>query len=210
MHEVANALGPQKSLALTFFHAVTGCDTVSAFTGKGKKSAWDAWNCCTESLDAFQSLASKPPTIGLDLLAVCERFVVLLYDRTSSECAVNVARKTLFCRGNRPISHVPPTQDALLQHVKRAAFQAGFVWAQSIVAWQSLPSPSDWGWQCVDNVWHPVWMTLPPAADCCPELVSCGCKAGCTTKRCKCVRANLSCTALCNCQGECNREDDTQ
>ena len=37
VHEVATALGPQKSLALTFFHAVTGCDTVSAFTGKGKK-----------------------------------------------------------------------------------------------------------------------------------------------------------------------------
>jgi len=30
-------------------------------------------------------------------------------------------------------------------------------------------------------------------ADCCPELVSCGCKAGCTTKRCKCVCANLAC-----------------
>ena len=56
-------------------------------------------------------------------------------------------------------SHIPPTQDALLQHVKRAAFQAGFVRAQSMVEWQSLPSPSDWAWQCVDNVWHPVWMT---------------------------------------------------
>ena len=37
VHEVANALGPQKLIALTFVHAVTGCDTVSAFTGKGKK-----------------------------------------------------------------------------------------------------------------------------------------------------------------------------
>ena len=43
-HQIALALGPSKSQALPFFHAYTGCDTVSAFSTRGKKTAWDTWN----------------------------------------------------------------------------------------------------------------------------------------------------------------------
>ncbi len=38
-HQVAACLGSEKSLALPMFHALTGCDTVSAFVGHGKKTA---------------------------------------------------------------------------------------------------------------------------------------------------------------------------
>ena len=38
-------LGREKSLALPVFHSFTGCDTTFAFYGRGKKSAWEAWNC---------------------------------------------------------------------------------------------------------------------------------------------------------------------
>ena len=36
VHTTASNLGPSKSLALPAFHALTGCDTVSSFFGKGK------------------------------------------------------------------------------------------------------------------------------------------------------------------------------
>ena len=36
-HEIANALGPQRCMALSMFHAFTGCDTVSYFGGKREK-----------------------------------------------------------------------------------------------------------------------------------------------------------------------------
>ena len=54
-HEISKDLGPQKSLALPLFHALTGCDTTSAFLGHGIKSAWAAWEATpdlTESLGA--------------------------------------------------------------------------------------------------------------------------------------------------------------
>ena len=35
-HEIARALGPEKAQALPRFHALTGCDMVSCFTGHGK------------------------------------------------------------------------------------------------------------------------------------------------------------------------------
>lgn len=37
------ALGPEKAKALPMFHALTGCDTVSCFTGHGKRTAWEVW-----------------------------------------------------------------------------------------------------------------------------------------------------------------------
>lgn len=43
IHDIVRSLGP-RSKALPFFHAFTGCDTMSAFVGKGKKTAWQAWN----------------------------------------------------------------------------------------------------------------------------------------------------------------------
>eukprot|EP00734_Pompholyxophrys_sp_LG126_P000119 Pompholyxophrys_sp_v1_NODE_11_length_5290_cov_18.520778.p1 type:complete len:404 gc:universal NODE_11_length_5290_cov_18.520778:3057-4268(+) len=41
--EICSALGKDKCKSLPMFHAFTGCDTVSAFFGKGKKSWWEAW-----------------------------------------------------------------------------------------------------------------------------------------------------------------------
>ena len=38
IHTILAKLGP-RSKTLPFFHAFTGCDTVSAFVGKGKKTA---------------------------------------------------------------------------------------------------------------------------------------------------------------------------
>ena len=40
VHQIVNKLGPGTCDALPFFHAFTGCDTVSAFAGRGKKTAW--------------------------------------------------------------------------------------------------------------------------------------------------------------------------
>ena len=67
-------------------------------------------------------------------LVTLERFVVLLYQRTSPFLRVNEARKRLFACGNRKSENIPPTRAALMQHAKRAAFQAGHVRGQSLVA----------------------------------------------------------------------------
>ena len=42
------------------FHAYSGCDTTSAFSGKGKKSVWRAWQTYGEATDVFASLARNP------------------------------------------------------------------------------------------------------------------------------------------------------
>ena len=57
INSISRALGEQKSLALPVFHSFTGCDTTSAFFGKGKKITWEAWNCYTEVTRAFTYIA---------------------------------------------------------------------------------------------------------------------------------------------------------
>ena len=39
-HELYRSIRPEKGRRITFYHAFTGCDVVSAIRGKGKKSAW--------------------------------------------------------------------------------------------------------------------------------------------------------------------------
>ena len=52
-HGIYAAIGVDKCLTLPMFHAFTGCDTVSSFSGRGKKTAWETWNVLPEVTDAF-------------------------------------------------------------------------------------------------------------------------------------------------------------
>ena len=105
-----------------------------------------------------------------------QRFVLLLYDRTSECTRVDLCRKLLFAKG-RQIDRIPPTEAALKEHIKRAVYQAGYCWGQSLALHQHLPSPGEWGWEKrSDNHWTPFWTSLPEAEKVCKELIKCGCK----------------------------------
>ena len=128
-----------------------------------------------------------------------------MYDCTSSETTVNQARKELFTLKGRAIERLPPTQAALIEHTKRAAYQAGHCWAHVIVAVPELPSLEDWGRKRKEaGGWEVNWTTLPEAAKACCELLRCRCKKGCIGQ-CKCIKAALQCTALRHCGGLCPR-----
>lgn len=48
INTLSTSLGREKSRSLPPFHAFTGCDSISSFFGKTKKSAWKAWNSFPE------------------------------------------------------------------------------------------------------------------------------------------------------------------
>jgi hypothetical protein len=202
-HNMSNSLGLEMSRALPFFHALTGCDTVSCFSGKGKRTAWTTWQLCPDVTAGFEALSNSPDNVSDQCMATIERFVVLLYDRTSPEMQVNGARKQLFAQKGRAFDAIPPTVAALNQHIKRAAYQAGHCWGQMLNPMQQLPCLSQWGWILNDDAWEPLWKTLPEVTKICRVLIRCGCKKGCRGA-CSCSKANLPCTALCLCSGECD------
>ena len=43
----------------------------------------------------------------------------------------------------------------------RAVYYAGYVWSQSLVPMQILPSPEDWRWKLEDSTYIPEWTDLP-------------------------------------------------
>ena len=124
-------------------------DFFQTFYGKGKKSAWEAWKSYPEVTQAFLYMVRHPHaplTVEAQHFQILERFSVILYDKTSSQESVNEARRELFCQkknnGNHStidnralLSMIPPTQDALLQHTKRVAYQAG-IWTTSNLSLQ--------------------------------------------------------------------------
>ena len=117
---------------------------------------------------------------------------------------VNEARKYLFTKKVRGLEGLPPTHNALKQHVMRATYQGGYVWGRQHFQPLSFLTPQGW---TVGKKGHmqPRWTTITAAAVSCKELAHCGCKKSCS-KRCKCVKAGLPCTPLCVCDGQCIRE----
>ena len=192
VHEIAQTLGPQKSVVLPVFHSITGCDTVSSFNGRGKKTAWEVWEFFPEVTNAFREIG-QTHFITEDSQLLIERFVILMSDRTSELIDINATRKDLFTRKSRALDYILPTKAALGQHVKRASLQSQG-WIRATHLDQKLPNPSDCGWTFIHG-WTPLWTTLPQAAKSCYELIHCCCTKSCVG-RCKCVKAGLRCTAL--------------
>ena len=201
VHDLCNSLGQEKVNGMLFFHAFTGCDTVSAFRSKGKKTAWQTWNIFPEASTVFSKLSHYPLRVEESDLKVLERFVILMYDRSSTAGTVDEARLDMFARKQRAYEAIPPTRGALLQHTKRAAYQAGCVWGQATQCQPQPENPAEWGWQKSGEAWQVLWTTNSPLAKSCQQLTKCGCKAGCRG-RCKCYKLGLPCTALCTCKCE--------
>ena len=204
--DICASIGEQRARALPVFHALSGCDTTSAFRGKGKKSVWQAWQAYDEVTETFCFLAAHPfehLNVDSDHFQRIERLIVVLYDKTSPLCLVNEAREELFCRKNRSIDNIPPTQNALLHHTQRAVYQAG-IWTTSTQVYQVVPPPSEFSWSKAPSArtWLPVWITVPEVSKACSQLIKCSCKGNCI--RCKCAKANLACSPLCSCK--CNQE----
>ena len=113
MHELTITLGPERSNGILFFHAFTGCDIVSSFSGKGKKSAWHTWDVCPEASDVFTKLSSYPTHVEKEDIERLEKFVVRMYDRSSSTEAVDDARLTVW-------SSFPESKDPTKRSPQRA------------------------------------------------------------------------------------------
>jgi len=114
-----------------------------------------------EATSAFLELSYSPEDVSEECLKKLQRFVVLLYDCTSTRMQVYEARKQLFAQKERSIQAIPPTQAALVRNTRQAAYQGGHCWGQALVPERNLPSPSQWRWMQSDAGWKPLWTTLP-------------------------------------------------
>ena len=143
---IADKLGPTVCGALIGLHAFTGCDAISAFSGKGKarglKLVKGNGNLAGAMAALGQSFAMQE-----SIFNGCKQFVCALYGATGSSADVNGLRYKLFCDASkaRDPRQLPPCEDALLQHARRANYQAA-IWKSALQRQPDQPSPDGQGW----------------------------------------------------------------
>ena len=108
VHDLCCTLA-EKSKGMLFLHAFTGCDVVSAFRSKGKKSAWQTWDVCGEASGVFSKLSQYPPVVDDEDLKIFEKFVVMMYARFCTAESVDDARLDMFAWKQRTYEAIPPT-----------------------------------------------------------------------------------------------------
>ena len=200
VHTIARRLGDEKCKALLGFHALTGCDSVSAFYGIGKKGPWQVWKEFPEVTEAFSYISSVHVDIPENIMSLIEQFVVRIYGTFDEVSTVNKARYELFHFRGKDFDHLPPTQNALRLHIHRAAYTAGHIWGQALVKTPVLPSPALYGYERKGEQWLPTWTTLPTISK--SHLRVCHCKKECKPP-CVCATKKVRCTSLCTCHGDC-------
>ena len=94
INRICTSLGEQKSRSLPAFHAF--CDTTSAFNGKGKQSAWQAWELCHKAVTSSLEFLSTHPFQQLEADSThfrsLERMTVIMYDKSIPLASNNETR----------------------------------------------------------------------------------------------------------------------
>ena len=122
IHEIVTSLNLRMCASLPFFHTFTGYHSVSSFAGRGKRTECETWNIYLDVTHAFEELLQIPDQVSDNSMALIERFVVLMYTKTSEIDEVNEARKQIFTLKSRSLENIPPTLAALVQHIKRTNY----------------------------------------------------------------------------------------
>ncbi|KAK3754209.1 hypothetical protein QZH41_003313 [Actinostola sp. cb2023] len=171
VHEVCRSLGQRMCSALPACHALTGCDSISALAGIGKKKAWNVL-CRNHVHQETLSMLGEEHELDENIAAKCESFVCDLYPslkRTPE--TTDELRYLMFCQKRQTNETLPPISDSVRQHIMRANYQT-YVWRKSLDAMQDLPPPEGHGWKIEDSTLKPMFMTKEPAPKSLLELTT--------------------------------------
>ncbi|KAJ8049553.1 hypothetical protein HOLleu_02339 [Holothuria leucospilota] len=216
---VHDSIGDDVCQALIGLHCFTGCDSVSSFYGMGKKKAFNLLLKDKQLCDGFKDLGERF-IIEPNMLAELEKFVCRLYGQRTVY-KVNEARYNMFRLMRKSEMCMPPNQDVLIEHTRRANYQAA-IYKRSLQATSDVPSPVGHGWHMKEGELSIHWMNLPPAPDSVMELAYCS--GRCNKSKCgdaaicTCLQNNVPCTDSCKCSrndcanisGEIDLEQDDQ
>ena len=152
------------SKALLGLHGFTGCDTISAFSGKGKVKPLQLMLKNIAYFDLFASIGGEPELLE-DLFRVVQKFICVLYghkeDNTNNVCYKLYAAK----QGRLDPKSIPPCSDSLRMHAARATYQV-YIWRNCLESHPDIPSPVGFGWDQNDSGDFIIkWNTVNPAPD---------------------------------------------
>ena len=174
--EFCSGMTPDYSAALLSLHAITGCDTVSAFKGRGKKKPLKALQNHPQFIETLAKLGEKWD-VDKDFFDELQAFICVIYGRSQFRHVDNLRfyllqekcdrEESVNANTNIDLSSFPPCSKSLKQHVKRANYQTA-IWKRSHVPNADIPNASEGhGWHVSDGILQPLWteeveeLTLP-------------------------------------------------
>ncbi|KAL8571528.1 hypothetical protein ACOMHN_056823 [Nucella lapillus] len=179
-------------------HALTGCDTVSSFSGIGKASVLKTLTKFSGQFKLGNLTASAE-----EVTESCLQFVCLLYGEESA-ISLNTVRANCFKRkilGKRhlapKLSSLPPTMAPFHAHCQRANYQVA-LWEAAGEPTPPHLDPLNYGYEVKQSTLCPAFglenqLPAPPSV---LNLVSCSCKTGCSSAQCTCTKVSLTCSVL--------------
>ena len=130
---------------------------------------------------------------------MCNRYTV---KSTRENTEIDHYRMREFeCSTHSNLRLLPPSRIGMLEHAKRACYQAGWIWRHCISNTE-LPNPEQWGWKLVNGQYAPLWQTLEEQVDGEVVTITCSCKSA-KCKQCSCAKKGLGCIPFCKCQRKC-------
>ncbi|GBN96293.1 hypothetical protein AVEN_243499-1 [Araneus ventricosus] len=184
---------------ISFLHAITGCDTTSAFFKRGKTKVFKLFEKCHDLFvcaEVFTNIGSSPDLILTNGI----RFLLAMYGAPNKIDFIDKYRYLSFVKNTRnnkrvQFSCLPPTSAAVYQHLCRVDYQVQVCLGNEL-------DPENWVWVLKDNSLDPIQTPLPPAPEKLLNTIFCNCKKGCNYK-CGCKKVGLFCSQVCsNCQGK--------
>ena len=203
IHTICDSLGTAFCKIIPAVHALTGCDSVSALHGIGKKTVMKV--LLERAAEAFKDLS----TLGENINESCapehpatkaaRKLVARLYDQKGKEAdchgCLNKLRVRLAAVKSTPLLNLPPCEATFTQHVLRASWQTK-MWLSSHTAQPALPSPDGHGWEREDDTLSPVFFSGPMAEEVLKTLVCvCTGRDACIAV-CSCRSNGLQCTEV--------------
>ena len=137
-----------------------------------------------------------------DIISAGETALVCLYNGNPHHF-INVLRYGDFCV-KAAKSTIRPVNPCALPPSASTQYHSLRVYHQ-IQEWLGVEMSSvDWGWKISGGTLLPIMTDLQPAPKKFLDVIRCGCKSGCDTKRCSCRKHGLDCSAACSeCRGMC-------
>lgn len=177
---------------VAFVHCFSGCDTTSAFAGKGKITAVKSLvsnKNFMELANVFYDTNANPDVIAGN---GC-KLVASLYGKKPN-VSLNELRylnyQSLQVKSTFKLEKLPPTEGAAKQHSFRTYCQ--------LQSWLgNKKNAVSWGWKHNINGIVPTYTEEKLIPDELLKKVCCSCAKGCGTLQCGCRKHGLQCTNLC-------------
>ena len=169
------------------------------------RKGYDVWLKSSQKdylTDVFIQLGETPADVSPNVMNLLESYVLDLYGSKHTTLGAGGLDKYNKSTPN-DLRSLTPSKEALLQHVLRASYQAGYLWWQSVEELK-IPDPEQWDWKLdsMEVLFQPLWTTAHSSVTVKDFSMICSCKTG-KCKTCKCASNNLSCLSMCGCSRSC-------